>query len=129
MFADYPIIASLAGLSVSGLGLSKTAAMTLQVATGSVTPQTTGIASTLGSAQSKVFVADSTYPKQISMGLIDNGTTVDLWVDEYVDPGDGSMVQGDPPTGYRAVLALAWFTLPAGTTDLTDVVINRRVYE
>jgi hypothetical protein len=119
----------LAGLVVNGLTLSKTAVMTLELATGDVTPQETGITSTLGAAQNHVFVADATYPKQVYMAVIDNGTTVDLWVDEYVDKGDGATMQGDPPAGYRVVLPIAWFTLPAGTTDLTNVVINRRVYE
>lgn len=126
-FADHPIIAGQAGLTVNGLTLSKTAALTLELATGDVTPQQTGITSTLSSAEDHVFVPDATYAKQIYMALIDNGTTVDLWVDSYVD--DGDTAQGDPPAGYRSVLTLAWFTLPANETDLDNVVINRRVYQ
>ena len=129
MFADYPIRMGLAGLVVTGLTLSKTAAMTLELAAGDVTPQETGFASTLGAAQNHVFAADATYPKQVSVGLIDNGTTVDLWVDEYVDKGDGATIHGNPPAGYRAVLSIAWFTLEAGETDLANAVINRRVYQ
>jgi hypothetical protein len=127
MFADHPIIAGQAGLTVNGLTLSKTAALTLELATGDATPQQTGITSTLATAQDHVFVPDATYSKKIWMGLIDNGTTVDLWVDSYVD--DGTKIQAEPPAGYRVVLALAWFTLPANETDLDNVVINRRVYQ
>lgn len=126
-FADYPIVASLAGLSVSGLTLSKTAALTLEVATGTVTHTVTGLSSTLSAAQNHVFTADATYDKQVYMAIIDNGTTVDLWVDSYVD--DGSKVRADPPTGYRDVLTLAWFTLSANETDLDNAIINRRVYQ
>lgn len=126
-FADHPIIAGLAGLTVNGLTLTKTAAMTLQVATGDVTPQRTGIQSTLGTAQTHVFTADATYTKEIYMAIIDNGTTVDLWVDSYVD--DGTKMRSDPPTGYRHVLSLAWFTLAANETDLDNAIINRRIYQ
>jgi hypothetical protein len=128
-FADHPIMAGQAGLTVNGLTLSKTAALTLEVASGDVTPQQTGITSTLATAQSHVFVPDATNPKQVYMAIIDNGTTVDLWVDSYVDDGSGSTVKGDPPAGYRAMLPLAWFTLPANETDLDNVVMNRRVYQ
>jgi hypothetical protein len=129
MFADQPIVSGLAGLTVNGLTLSKTAALTLELGTGNVTPQLTGITSTLAAAQSHVFVPDATYPKQVHMALIDNGTTVDLWVDSYVDQGDDAMTRGDPPEGYREVLSLAWFTLAANETDLDNAVINRRVYQ
>lgn len=127
MFADFPIISGLAGLTVNGLDVIKTGALTLEVATGDVTPQRTSITSTLSAAQSHVFVPDTTYKKKVYMALIDNGTTVDLWVDSYVD--DGSTMRADPPEGYRNVLSLAWFTLPANETDLDLVVINRRVYQ
>ena len=127
MFADYPIIAGLAGLTVNGLTVSQTAVMTLELATGDATPQATGITSVLAAPASHAFASDPTKKTQCYMALVDNGTTVDLWVDEYVD--DGKTTLADPPAGYRNVLALAWFEIAAGETDLANSVINRRVYQ
>lgn len=127
MFADYPIVAALNGLTVNGFALTQPAALTLQVAPGDVTPVRTSITSTLATTQSHVCVPDATRNKQVFLGIIDNGTTVDLWVDSYVD--DGETRRGNPPAGYRLVLDLAWFTLPPNETDLANVVINRRVYQ
>jgi len=125
-FSDHELFAGLAGKTVSGLTLSKTAAMTLELATGSVILHRTGVTHTLAAAQSHVFTSDPTKPTRVFMGLVDNGTTKDLWVDSYVD--DGSKIQANPPTGYSLILPVAWFTIAAGETDLANAAINRRVW-
>lgn len=126
-FTDMNLIAGLVGKAVTGLGLTKTAALTLEVATGSVTHHRTGTTYTLASAQSKVFTPDTTYAKQVFMAIIDNGSTTDLWVDGYLD--DGLSTKGDPPSGYSEVLTIGWFLLAANETDLDNSTIYRRVYE
>jgi hypothetical protein len=125
-FVDHQINAGLCGKTVSGLGLTKTAAMTLEVASGSVTDHQTGTTYTLASAQNHVFTSDSTDPKNAFMAVIDNGSTTDLWVDEYVD--DGTLMRDDPPSGYSVVLEIGWFSFAANETDLDNASINRRVY-
>lgn len=125
-FTDLPLSEGLVGKIVSGLALSQTAAMTLQVAAGSIALQQNGVTYTLGSAQSQVFVADATYPKQCLMAIIDNGVTTDLWVDDYVD--DGLNVRGSIPAGYIFIQALAWFSIAANETDLANATINRRTF-
>lgn len=124
-FVNYPLDFGAAGRSVSGLDLTKTAALTLEVAAGSVTEHGTGTTHTLASAESHVFAADSTNPTQVLMAIIsDDGSNVDLWVDAFVD--DGTKSHADPPAGFRVVHDVAWFTLAAGETDLDNATINRR---
>jgi hypothetical protein len=125
-FQDVPMKAGQAGRSISGLGLTKTAAMTLEVAAGSTSLHRSGVTYTLGSSQSHAFSADSTNPTQVFMGLIDNGSVTDIWVDAYVD--DGKTVQGEPPAGYELVLETAWFTIAPAETDLANAAISRRVW-
>lgn len=125
-FMDLDLIAGLVGKSVSGLGMSKTAAMTLEVATGSVTTFQDAVTYTLASAQNHVFSADATNPTQVFMGLIDNGSITDLWVDTYVD--DGLNQQGALPAGYKLILAFAWFSIPANETNLDNTTICRRTW-
>lgn len=125
-FVDFPLNAGEAGLTVSGLALSQTAAMTLQVASGSATTHQDGVTHTLAAAESQTFAADATNPTEVFMALIDNGVNVDLWVDAYVD--DGLTQQADVPAGYELILAFAWFSIPANETDLANVTINRRTW-
>ncbi len=125
-FLDQPIHAAPTGKSVDGLDLTKTAAMTLEVASGSVTRNVSGAVSTLDDAESHVFVADGALPKRVFMGVITNETDTDLWVDEYVD--DGSKVRADPPDGWSLIADVASFVIPAGVTDLDNTTINRRVW-
>lgn len=125
-FTDRNLDAGRAGLTVSGLGLTKTAALTLEVASGSVTHHSTGTMYTLTSAQNKVFTADSTDIKQVFMAIIDNGTTTDLWVDSYVD--DGLTGRADPPSGYIRVLTIGWLEIAVDETVIDNGTIFRRVY-
>lgn len=125
-FFDQSMFAAPTGKTVSGLALTKTAAMTLEVATGSVTRQAPGVTSSLDAAESHVFTADSSLPKQVFLGLITNETDTDLWVDEYVD--DGSTVRADVPTGWTLIADIGWFTIPAAETNLDNTTINRRVW-
>ncbi len=126
-FTDRNLNAGQAGVTVSGLGLTKTAALTLEVASGSATHHDTGTTYTLGSAQNKVFTADSTDVKQVFLAIIDNGSTTDLWVDSYVE--DGLTGRADPPSGYTRVLTIGWFEIAANETDLDNSTIYRRVYQ
>ena len=123
-FVDKKLLSGQVGKTVSGLGLSKTAAMTLEVATGSITLHLTGVVSTLSSVQSNVFTSDSTYKKVVFIALIDNGSTVDVWFDEYVD--DGLNKRGDVPSGYKIISDIAWFTIAVNETDLNNTSIYRR---
>ena len=125
-FQDIPLKAGKSGLTVSGLSLVKTAAMTLEVAAGSVKLHKSGVTYTLGSAQSHAFASDPSLPTKIFMGLVDNGGTTDLWVDAYVD--DGAKAEADPPSGYTLIVALAWFTIPAAEIDLANATIRRRTW-
>jgi hypothetical protein len=127
MFADLPITAGLAGLTVNNLVLSQTAPMTLELGAGTVNRHRSGSSYTLDSAQSHVFSSDPSLPTRVFMGLIDNGATTDLWVDEFVD--DGRTVQAKLPTGYELVIDIAWFTIAAGETDLGNGTIHRRVWQ
>jgi hypothetical protein len=126
-FQDLPMKAGPSGRSVTGLALSKTAVMTLELAAGTVSVHKSGQAYTLASAQSHAFSSDPSQPTQVFMGLIDNGSITDLWVDAFVD--DGKTVQAKPPSGYELVLEVAWFTIAAGETDLDNGTIHRRVWQ
>ena len=124
-FVDKNLKAGLIGKTVSGFDISQTAAMTLQVASGSVTLHSTGVIYTLAAAESHVFTSDPSNVKRCFMGIINNGATTDLWVDEYIN--DGNTTQADPPAGYSLIHALAWFDIAAGETDLVNSTINRRI--
>jgi hypothetical protein len=125
-FVDLPLKSGPSGLSVSGLGLSKTGPLTLELGTGSVSKHRDGLAHVLAAAQSHTFTPDPTNATRVFMALVNNGGSVDLWVDAYVD--DGETVRGDPPSGYEVVLELTWFTIAAGETDLANATINRRTW-
>ena len=125
-FTDIELNSGLAGFSISGLTLSKTALLTLEVASGSVTVHQTGSTYTLATAQDHSFTADATNSKKVFMGLIDNGTTTDLWVDSYID--DGNTQRAAPPSGYNLIREIAWFDLAANETDLDNSTIYRRAY-
>lgn len=125
-FQDAPMTACLVGKTVSGLGLSQIAAMTLEVATGSVVTHSDGVTHTLTPAVSQIFTADATYPTVVSIGLIDNGVSVDVWIDDYVD--DGFNVQASIPSGYEYIADIAWFQIAANETDLSNGTINRRTW-
>lgn len=115
------------GLTVTDLGLSKTSAMTLELAAGSVKLHKNGVTYTLATPQSHAFSSDLALPTRVFMALVDNGANTDLWVDAYVD--DGNTVQSKPPTGYRHVLDVAWFTIDAAETDLDNATIKRRTWQ
>ncbi len=126
-FQDVPLIAGLVGKSVSGLGVSQTAPMTLEVATGSVVTLEDGVTHTLSTAESQVFTADATDPKIVRMGLIDNGVNVDVWIDEYIDDGFNN---GAPiPAGYEYIADIAWFQIAANETDLLNGTVSRRTWQ
>lgn len=126
-FVDHPIDDGLIGKTVSGLAVSQPAAMQLQVATGSVLVHQTGTTYTLATAQSHTFTSDSTYKKQCFVALVDNGTTTDIWVDEYLD--DGTRTRADPPTGYSVIQDLAWFEIAVSETNIvTGGTVNRRTF-
>lgn len=112
------------GKTVTGLGVTATASLTLQVADGTVLEQQTGITFTFTN-QSHTFVSDPTYPTQVFMGVIDNGTSTDLWVDAFVQ--NGKLNQSDVPSGYRLIQELVWFTMAVGETDLNNTTIYRRI--
>jgi len=124
-FVDISLLGGPIGKTVVGLELSLTAAMTLEVATGTVTLHHTGGVYTLASAQSHALVADATFDTVCWVAIIDNGSSTDIWVDAYVDDGDTG--RADVPGGYVEVHGLAWFTIPPGETDLANVTINRRI--
>jgi hypothetical protein len=124
-FVDHPLHFGLAGKQVSGLGLTQTAAMTLEVASGSVVEQRTGTTHSLASAQSHVFAADGSNVTKVVVYLItDDGSNVDVWIDSFVD--DGTKVHADVPSGFRVVHDIAWFDIAANETDLLNGTINRR---
>lgn len=126
-FNDFPLDSHPLNKEITGLGVTQTAAMTLQVAAGSVTEFSTGAAHALGAAETHVFTADATYPTQVSIGLItDDGANVDVWVDSYVD--DGFATHGAVPAGFRLLAGLAWFSIAANETDLINGDLNRRVW-
>ncbi|KPK66711.1 MAG: hypothetical protein AMS21_00735 [Gemmatimonas sp. SG8_38_2] len=126
MFIDAPLIAGQIGLAVTGLSVSQKAAMSLDVAAGSVMKHNTGETFTLPAPESKVFVADAVYPTQVFIGLIDNAGTTQVWVDVYVD--DGSKQRAPVPDDNVLVCDLAWFTIAPGETDLLNGDVVRRVY-
>jgi hypothetical protein len=125
-FQDAPIHPEPMRKINSGLGVSKTGAMTLQVETGSVKDYQIGVTYMLASAQSHTFTSDATYAKRCFLGLINNGVTTDIWADEYLL--DGLEQPADPPTGYTLIQALAWFDMDAGETDLDNATIYRRTW-
>jgi hypothetical protein len=125
-FVDYALDYGITGKDVSGLGLTKTAAMTLEVATGSVTEQKTGTTHTLTAAQSHVFTADGSNITMVKILLItDDGSNVDVWIDTYVD--DGTKIHDGCPSGFRVIHDIAWFKIAANETDLANSTINRRI--
>lgn len=124
---DLPLNAGAVGKTVSGLGLTQTAAMTLEVAAGSVVTHADGVTHTFTPLQNHTFSADATNPTQVFMGIISNGIgTVDLWVDVYVD--DGFTKRADIPAGFSLVAEVAWFTIAANETDLINGTLNRRTW-
>jgi hypothetical protein len=124
-FFDLPLYAAPLGKSVSGLVVSKTGIMTLEVATGSITLQVNGAVHTFDTIESHTFTSDASFKKSVFMGIITNGgTSAALWVDEYLD--DGKTIRSSPPVGYFAILDLCWFYIPAGETDLDNTIIYRR---
>jgi hypothetical protein len=125
-FVDQELNMGLVGKSASGLAVSQTAAMTLEVATGAITTFQDGVTHTLGAAESQLFVADATLPKQVFVGLIDDGVDVDVWIDEYLD--DGFNARGPVPTGFALIQALAWFAIAANETDLINGDLYRRTF-
>lgn len=125
-FVDQELNMGLVGKSATGLGVSQTAPMTLEVEAGEVTTFQDGVTHALSPAESQVFTADATFPKQVFMALIDDGATVDLWVDEYLD--DGLNTRGAIPAGFTLIQALAWFSIAANETDLINGTINRRTF-
>ena len=125
-FVDKQLNAGTDGKTVTALGLTKTAPMTLEVAAGSVKLHATGVTYTLAAAESHVFTADSTNPTRVLMALIDNGTTTDLWVDAYVV--DGLNEKGKIPAGYSYIADIGWFDIAANETDLLNGDVNRRVW-
>jgi len=126
-FFDQNLNAGIAGKTVSGLSLTQTAAMTLEVASGSVNLHNDGTSHVLSASQSHVFAADSTNSTEVVMNLIsDDGSNVDVWIDAYVD--DGLTERADVPAGFRVVSDIAWFTIAANETDLLSGSVNRRVW-
>ncbi len=125
-FNDLPMDQGLVGVNVTGLSLSKTAAMTLSVASGNVVTTEDGVTHTLPAAESNVFAADSTNPTKCFIGLIDDGVNVDIWFDAYVD--DGLTARAAVPAGYKRIITIGWFTIAASETDLDNTTINRRTW-
>jgi hypothetical protein len=123
-FVDVPLYAGALGKAVAGLVLSKTGAMVLEVATGSVVDHNSGDTYTLSSAQDHVFTSDSTHAKRVQILLVENGTTTDIWVDEFLL--DDLTRPADIPSGYSMILDLGWFDFEAAETDLDNATIYRR---
>lgn len=109
----------------TGLGISKTGAMTLEVAAGSVDKD--GTTHVLSAAQNHIF---SSNPAQITrcwIALIEDGAGgVDIWVDEFVSKS--GKTRGNVPGGWNFVCELAWFDIAAGETDLDNATIVRRLW-
>jgi hypothetical protein len=124
-FADLPLKPR--NKKITGLALSQPGLLPLELAAGSVLDYRAGATYTLAAPASHTFTADATLTKKVFMALVDNGTTTDLWVDEYLD--DGFTRRADVPAGYTRVIDVAWFDLPANETDLANVTINRRTWE
>ncbi len=125
-FADKPIHPHVQGKTITGLAVSKTAAMTLEVASGTIQVHQDGVTHTLDAAASHVFAADGVNITRCFMGIVTNDVTVELWVDSYVD--DGITTKGDPPAGFRLLQAVAWFDIAVSETDLVNSTINRRTF-
>lgn len=125
-FQDVPIRPEPMGKIITGLAVSKTAAMALQVAPGVVDAYWEVVLYTLESAQSHVFTSHATYAKRAQISLIGNDITTDIWVDAYLL--DGLKEAADPPAGYRIIQDLVWFEIAAGETDLDNSTIYRRTW-
>ncbi len=126
-FADQPLQAAPLNKGITGLAVSQTAPMTLEVATGTITEYDTGAVHNFTPAESNAFVADATDPTQVFMAIITNDVSVDLWVDAYVD--DGFNARGAIPTGFRILATVAWFSIAANETDLLNGDVFRRVWQ
>ena len=125
-FVDHTLDAGLDGVSVLGLGVTKTAALTLDVGAGHIVTHADGVTHELATPQSHTFTAHGTVPTLCMLALVTDGTVVDVWVDAFADTG--AMAASAPPAGFSVIRCLAWFTLAAGETDLVNTTINRRVY-
>ncbi len=124
-FQDVQLIGGQVGRTMINLAITKTAALTLQVAVGSVTLHATGVTYTLEGTQSHTFTPDATRKKMIFMGLINNGVSTDLWVDEHVV--DGKLGRARVPNGYTLIQDLAWFELAAAEVDILNATVYRRI--
>ena len=125
-FNDLSILDNLLGKKVTGLDVTKTGPMRLEVAAGSVLFYNTGQTFTMASGDSHTFASDSGNITRAFMAVVGSGSTASLWVDEYVD--DGTNEQAAVPSGYKVIAELAWFNTPVDETNLNNTTINRRIY-
>lgn len=122
-FNDLELIADEAGMEVSGMGVSKTGALQLTIASGSITKG--GQVHTLASDAVVNVTADSTNPKYYGIYVRADNGALEIYERTHVE--DGGEISA-LPTGYEYVEKLAWFTVPANETNLDNIDINRRVF-
>jgi hypothetical protein len=125
-FKDLALSQEIVGKSVVGLELTNPTGLTLEVAAGSIKDFATSQTHILSSTQSHTFTSHNKWKKKVFMGIISNGTTTDLWIDEFIH--DGKTMKSQLPTGYSLLLTIAWFDLLPNAIDFSESVVNRRVY-
>lgn len=125
-FADYPLDAHPLNKNVTGLGVTQSAPMTLEVAAGNVQEYDTGETYPLAAPEPLVFTADPVLPTQVFMAFIASDTDCYVWADTYLD--DGLNGRSPFPAGYRMVIDLAWFTIAPNETDLLNGTVSRRIW-
>jgi len=126
MFKDLALYQQALGIKVVGFDLTNPNGLTLEVSAGSVGVDRIGQTFTLASSQSHTFSSHNKWKKRCFMGVISNGTTTDLWVDEFIH--DGKTNKSALPSGYTLYLTLAWFEILPGAVDFSESIINRRIY-
>jgi hypothetical protein len=125
-FNDVPIAQGLLGKTITGLDVTKTSTMTLEVASGNVLIHKTGVTHTFPDTESHTFVADTNHKRDVHMSVVSNGSNVLLWIDDFID--NGNNIGARMPDGYEVVCDLAWFVMNKSETDLDNVTVNRRLY-
>lgn len=125
-FKDFTINTNLLGKKITGLDVTKTGPMRLEVAVGSVLFYNTGQTFTMASGDSHIFSADSSNIKTVFMGVVGSGSAANVWIDRFVD--DETNERALAPSGYKLIAELAWFDIAVDETNLNNSTINRRVY-
>jgi len=126
MFTNRPLKNERTSKEVLGFSVTNPTGLTLSVASGSARIWKTSTIYTMDTEQSHTFTPHSKWKKGIFMGIVSNGVTTDLWVDEWIH--NGNIIKAQPPAGYRLWVPLAWFELLPNVDDFSTTEIFRRIY-